>query len=116
LSDAKYWYDHRKDELSFKDRQLIEFSVAVQDGEVKQRRRRREIIFSGLLTRLLAALTLAGVAWRAWHTSAMNKIRALSISSDALLSSHQPFDALLEALKAKKQAQRQIFANVDMKF
>jgi hypothetical protein len=46
----------------------------------------------------------------------MNEIRALSISSDALLSSHQPFDALLEALKAKKQAQRQIFANVDMKF
>jgi WD40 repeat protein len=100
---AKDWYDSRQDELSAGDSGFIRRSLAVQEQDVKQRRRRRQVIFSSLVIGFLAALLLSGIAWWGWQSAAVNEAKALNTSAKALLAAGQPFDALIESLRAKER-------------
>ncbi|MDX2215641.1 MAG: CHAT domain-containing protein [Oculatellaceae cyanobacterium bins.114] len=105
LLDAKDWYETRQDELSSGDYTFIRRSLTVQERELKQRRRRRQIVISSLIAGLLVALTLAGVAWWGWQNAAINEVKALSTSSNALFVSNNRLDALIEAIRAQKKSQ-----------
>ena len=113
LWDAKDWFDHRQDELIPEEQAFIHRSLAMQEQEIRQRRRRRQVITSSLVTGLLIALTLTGIAWWGWQHAAINEIRALSASSDALFVSNNRLDAMIEAIRTQKKSQ--ILGGVDVK-
>lgn len=103
LSDAQYWYDNRPDQLSSLDRAFIEASITAQTRSTRSRKRRRQLVMTGLtLTSLIAAIA-AGVAWWGLQNATLSEIRAIQISSGALFTSNHRLDALLEALRARKK-------------
>ncbi|ARV61004.1 hypothetical protein BZZ01_22400 [Nostocales cyanobacterium HT-58-2] len=106
LLDAEYWRQKRTDELSSGEKHFIELSLALRDNEHKKQKRRRQLTISGLAGGLVVALSLAGLAWWNSQESARSEIKAISASSEALLTSHQDFDALIESLKASKNLNR----------
>lgn len=109
LLDAKYWYEIRLNELSSGDSAFIRRSLVVQEREVRQRRHRRQVLIVSLIIGLLVALTLAGVALWQWQSSVSSEAKTLTTSSEALLSSHKEFDALIETIKAEKKRQNLIW-------
>lgn len=111
---AKDWYESRQDELSLEDYTFIRRSLTIQDRENRKRKRRRRAIISSLIAGLLAALALAGVAWWGWQNAALSEISALNTSASALLTSEQPFDALMESLRAKKRLSSVMGASSDV--
>ncbi len=113
LTDAKYWYDSRNGELSSRDKQFIQLSLAAQAQENKRRKRRRKAIVFGLIAGLAAALMLAGLAWGGWQQAALSEVRAIRISSDALFKSDQAFNALVEALRSEQKLKTLAWSNED---
>ncbi|HAX80786.1 MAG TPA: hypothetical protein DCY88_34350 [Cyanobacteria bacterium UBA11372] len=105
LIDAKDWQQQRSDELSLEERNFIQQSLALRDRKFKQEKRRRQLTISFLASGLVLALSIAGVAWWQWQNSAISEIKAISESSAALFASNQKFDALIEAIKAKRKLQ-----------
>ncbi|WP_444980484.1 nSTAND1 domain-containing NTPase [Microseira wollei] len=106
LIDAQYWQQQRSDELNSGERSFIQLSLALRDREFKQQKRSRQLTISSLAGGLVLALSIAGVAWWQWQNSAINEIKAISESSQALFASNQKFDALIEAIKAKGKLQK----------
>lgn len=109
LADAKDWCDRCQDRLSTGEIQFIQRSLAVQERESNQRRRRRRVALSGLLVGLLVALLLAGIAGWGWQDAMLSEVRVLNTSANSLLMLGRPFDALLESLRAKQRL-RQVFS------
>ena len=103
LADADYWQQHRLDELSSGEQTFIQQSLDLRDRELKQQKKGRWLTISGLVGSLVVALMLAGVASRQWQNSLASEIYSISTSSQALLGSHQEFDALTEAIRAKQK-------------
>jgi len=106
LADAKDWYERCQDKLSSSDCHFIHRSLVVQERENRQRKRKRQLMFTSLIVGFLLALMLAGMAWWGWQDAAINEVRALSTSSNALFVSNQRLDALVEALRAWKKLQK----------
>jgi WD40 repeat protein len=105
LADAQYWQNQRLKELSSEDRWFIESSLDLQDKESKAQKRRRKLTLSALVSGLVVALLLAGIALWQWQNSAISEIAATSQSSKLLSASHQEFQALLEGLQAGRKLQ-----------
>ncbi|GFE71067.1 CHAT domain-containing protein [Chroococcus sp. FPU101] len=105
LADAQYWQSQRLEELSSEDRWFIELSLDQRDQESKAQKRRRKLTVSALISGLVIALLLAGIALWQWHNSAISEIAATSQSSKLLSASHQEFEALLEGLQAGRKLQ-----------
>jgi WD40 repeat protein len=105
LVDAQYWQNQRSRELSSEDRWFIESSLNLRDKESKAQKHRRKLTVSALISGLVVALLLAGIALWQWHNSAISEIAATSQSSKFLSASHQEFQALLEGLQAGRKLQ-----------
>jgi WD40 repeat protein len=106
LVDADYWQQNRFDELSSGERGFIKQSLALQEREIHKQKRRRQLTISGLTVGLVGVLILAAIAWWQSQNSAMNEIEALSASSEALLTSNQALEALVEAIEAGQQLKK----------
>ena len=105
LADAQYWQSQRLQELSSEDRWFIELSLDRRDQENKAQKSRRKLTVSALVSGLVVALLLTGIALWQWHNSAISEIAAISQSSKLLSASHQEFEALLEGLQAGRKLQ-----------
>ncbi|MCU0537201.1 MAG: CHAT domain-containing protein [Hydrococcus sp. Prado102] len=105
LIDAQYWQSQRSQELSSEDRWFIESSLDLRDKESKAQKRRRKLTVSALVSGLVVALLLAGIAVWQWQNSAISEIAAIAKSSKLLSASHQEFNALLEGLQAGRKLQ-----------
>ena len=105
LADAEHWQSQRLQELSVKERYFIELSLKVRDREGKKQKRRRELTVLGLISGLVGALILTGIAWLQWQHSLISEIKAIGSSSEALFASNKHLDALIEALRAKQKLQ-----------
>ncbi len=106
LTDAEHWQSQRFLELSPVERSFIGLSVEFRERESKNKKHRRKLILFGLSTGLVLALSLAGVAWWQWQNSVKNEIKALSVSSEAFLSSNNDFDALIASIKLANRIQK----------
>ncbi len=113
LTDAEYWYTTRPNELSSGERSFIELSLELQERENNKKKRRRQIFLSGLVGGLVLALGLAGLAWWQGQKARISEVKAISESSEALLSSEQDFQALIEAIRAKLKLQNLVGVDTD---
>lgn len=113
LSDAKYWYDSRQDELSSRDRQFIQLSLTLQERENKRRKRRRQSVIYSLLISLIVALILVGIAFWQWQNSAISEVKAIYASSNANFIADKRLDALLDALQAEQKLKALAWADAD---
>jgi hypothetical protein len=111
LSDAEFWYDNHKAKLSSKEQQFIQLSLQSFDRAIRQRKRSRLWLISGLLIGLICTSLLAGSAWWQSQRSILSEVRALSTSSESLFASDRRLDALVASLKSWKQMHRVVWVN-----
>ncbi len=109
LAESDDWYRRRPDELSAKEQDFILQSLGWRDRTLRQQKRRRRLLLSSLLSGLLIALLLAGLAGWGWQTSIRSEAQALSAAADAQFASNQRLDGLVTALQAWKRLQQLIF-------
>ena len=100
LAIAEDWYKQRGDELTPRERDFITASMTRRKQEQQKQRQRRQLTIFGLTGGVLVALMLAGAAWLQWQNAQLKEIKAISVSSEALLTSGKDFDALIQSLKA----------------
>jgi WD40 repeat protein len=103
LAVAEDWYKQRGDELTPQARDFITASITWRKQEQQKQRLRRKLTIFGLTGVSLVALMLAGSAWWQWQNAQLNEIKAISVSSEALLTSEQDFEALIESLRASRK-------------
>lgn len=104
LSDAEYWQTKRWEELSVSDRNFIQSSIELREREVKQHKQRQQITIISLASGMAIASILAAFAGWQWQKAQINEIQATVKSSQALFASDNRLDALVEALRAKKNS------------
>ncbi|HEY9645052.1 MAG TPA: caspase family protein [Chroococcidiopsis sp.] len=108
LAEAETLYVNYTDELSTVVQQFIEAGLAErhqQERQAKQRLRRAQLA-AGLIGGLgLVAIALGGLAYRQQLAAQVEGIQALDASSEAMLASNQPLEALLASVKAGRQLQ-----------
>ena len=100
LIDAQYWLEKRAADLSDSDRNFIVKSTQLQQQEQAREKRRRQITLSSLLSGLVLAILLTGIAGWQWQSSAVNEILSMSKYAKLLSTTNRGFDGLLESLKA----------------
>ncbi|MBR8833748.1 MAG: CHAT domain-containing protein [Stigonema ocellatum SAG 48.90 = DSM 106950] len=103
LAVAEDWYQQRREQLTQSEQNFITASITRQEQSLRQHSRRQQVIMLGLTGGLVVTLILALVAWWQWENARLNEIKALSVSSKALLTSGEDFDALIESLKASRR-------------
>ena len=119
LSDLDYQFLAANQDL---ERQAIQQALAAartREAETRQIEEQKRLIHEQKVTRLqrllLGAVSTAFVittglgitAFRQYRQAALNELNALITSSKGLINSNEPFDALLEAIKAKGLAEKQ---------
>ncbi|OKH43241.1 hypothetical protein NIES2101_31120 [Calothrix sp. HK-06] len=106
LADAEDWLQRRPADLTV-EQEYIQASLALQNREHKEREQRRKKTIIGLVGGLVGALVLAGGAFWQWHQAEISRINAelnnLSTNSEALFTSNQEFEALIESIRAARQ-------------
>ncbi|MBD2296367.1 CHAT domain-containing protein [Anabaena sphaerica FACHB-251] len=100
LAIATDWYKQRGEQLTQSEQDFITASITRQQQEQRLQRRKQKLLISGLSSGLVLTLILAGAAWVQSQNARLNEIKAISLSSKALLASGLDFDALIEGLKA----------------
>ena len=106
LADAEYWLQHRREELSLGEQSFIQQSLALRDRDFKRQKRRQHLTIASLTGGLITALLLtAAIGWQ-WRQSNIREIQALSKSSEALFATNRKLEALMEAIRAKRNLQR----------
>ncbi|UKO95946.1 nSTAND1 domain-containing NTPase [Nostoc sp. UHCC 0870] len=108
LAIASYWYQQKREQLTQLEQDFINASITRQQQEQRQHNHRQKLIMLGLSGGLVFTLILAGVAWWQSQNARWNEIKAISVSSKALLNSGEYFDAIIEGLKASKKIQQTI--------
>ena len=103
LLDAQDWQQRHGEELSLREENFIDRSIAGWESEQQTQQHRRRLILSSLVSGLVVTSALAGVAWWEWRDSVRSQISAINQSSQALFASNQKLDALREAIRAKRQ-------------
>jgi WD40 repeat protein len=86
--------------------QEVEARLTLERQRTQEQRkslRRQRGLLAGVTLALIGAIGLGGLAWSQSRRAVLSEIRALLRSSDALFSSHQEFDALVEAIRAKQR-------------
>jgi energy-coupling factor transporter ATP-binding protein EcfA2 len=99
--------------LSSLAQEFVKASREESDRLQKERDRRRRRTILGLVGFSVFALSLAGLATWQWQRSVIGQVNTLIASSEALLASNRPFDALMEALRAGRQLKQVIWATQD---
>jgi WD40 repeat protein len=103
LAVAEDWYNQRRDELTPRARDFITASITWRKQEQQKQRQRRQLTTFGLTGVSVVALMLAGAAWWQSQNAQLNEIKAISVSSKALLTLEQDFEALIESLRASRK-------------
>jgi WD40 repeat protein len=115
LAEAEGWLQSRPVELSLAERVFIQLSLALRDREPKERERRRQRTIFGLAGGLGVVSILAVGAFWQWQQAAIGRTNAqlinLSTASEALFSSSQEFEALMESIRAGRQLKRAFGVN-----
>nr|WP_290226049.1 CHAT domain-containing protein [Trichocoleus desertorum] len=111
LLEAQFWLQEQSMDLSPEEQDFIQRSLAYQHQEQSERHRSRRRVIFGLSLGLFGALVLGAIAAWQWERAEIQtrnaQLSAQSFSSEALLASGKAFDALLEALRAADQLQKQ---------
>ncbi|MDF5720148.1 MAG: CHAT domain-containing protein [Rhizonema sp. PD37] len=105
LADAEYWQMNRLEELSSLERSFIQTSLELRDREIEKHKKRQQLTIFGLISGLVLALSLAGIAWWQSQKAQLSEIQAITTSSEALFTSNNRLDALVEALRGKQKLQ-----------
>ena len=100
LAVASDWYNQRGDELTPLQQYFIAASIKRRKQQRQKLKRRRRLTIFGLICGSLIALILAFSAWWQWQNAYINEIKAINVSSQALLKSEQNFEALKQSLSA----------------
>ncbi len=108
LTDAEDWFNKRLTELSLEERSFIAQSLELQQFQNNNRKRRRQLIISGLSLGLFFSLGLAGQAWWQGQNAIRSEIEALNATAEAQLTSNQEFNALITTLKASNKSKKNI--------
>ena len=103
LAIAQDWYKQRGDELKPTEQHFISVSITRRKQQQQKQKLRRQLTIWGLTGGSLLALMLAGAAWWQWQNAHFNEIKNISVSSQALLTSEQKFEALLKSLEASRK-------------
>ncbi|MGB6294920.1 MAG: CHAT domain-containing protein [Rivularia sp. (in: cyanobacteria)] len=106
LAVASDWYKLRADELTPQQQYFIAASIKRRKQEQQKRKRRRRLTISGLICGFLIALILAAAAWWQWQNAYINQIKAINVSSQALLKSEQNFEGLIQSLSASTKLEQ----------
>jgi WD40 repeat protein/uncharacterized caspase-like protein len=109
LAEAEDLYIHYTDELSRPVQEFIEAALDLrqqQQRQIKRQLRRTQITAAVLGGLGLVALGLGAVAYRQQILARMETINAVAASSEALLWSNQPLEALTTALGAAQDLQQ----------
>ncbi|MEO0684895.1 MAG: WD40 repeat domain-containing protein, partial [Cyanobacteria bacterium J06649_11] len=111
LAIAQDWQQKRSQELSLKEREFINRSQFICDREIENQNHRRRLTIMGLSLGLIFALILAGFARFQWQNSLINEIKAITASSQGLLTSDRNLDALIQAIKAKRKLEKVLWVD-----
>ena len=114
LIDAQYWLEKRTADLSNSDRIFIEQSSQLQQKEQQKEKRRRKITFFSLLSGLILAMLLTGIAGWQWQSSAVNEVLAMSKYAKLLSTSNREFDGLLESIQAARKVKTTALAKQNL--
>ncbi|MBD2473078.1 hypothetical protein [Nostoc sp. FACHB-145] len=111
LAEAEETLQERQDDLSQSEQDFILASVALRDRDKREQERVRRLTILGLTGGFMIAFGLAGVAGWQWQQSEIAQVETLTQSSLNLLSSNQPFEALITSLQAGKLLKRTFWAD-----
>ncbi|MBD2284503.1 CHAT domain-containing protein [Anabaena cylindrica FACHB-170] len=103
LIDAQEWQLQRAQELNTNEIRFINKSGELRELEVKQQQRIRKIGISSLVTGLILALGLAGVAWLQGQKARMSETKAISSSAESFLNANLEFDGLIASIRAGRR-------------
>ena len=112
LADAEYWLQQRLTQLSNGDSYFIKQSLALRERELKKQKRRRQQIISVLISSLIGALILTGLALWQWQNSVITESEAIAKSSTLLSASGQEFAALTQSIRASRKLQQSVWAKM----
>lgn len=117
LSDLDYRFLAASQECDLQERQRLLEAERLKEVEARlqleqqrsleQRRNlRRQRILLGIVSMvMMVAIGLGLVAHHQYHQTVISELRAVILSSKALLASHKELDALLQAIQAKERLQ-----------
>ncbi|MBP0017159.1 MAG: CHAT domain-containing protein [Cyanobacteria bacterium SBLK] len=109
LLEARRWYEERDKDLSSRERQLIEASLAFQERDRRDRRSIKQRLLFVLVSGLAASLTLTAIALWQWHRATIGdigvKLNALSTASEQLFASKKELESLTESIRAARSLQ-----------
>jgi len=97
---AESWLQKRSKEMSSGEREFIQKSVILREGQKQKEERLRQRIILGLSAGFIAALSLAGFAGWQWRQAEITKSDVMVRSADILFSQGKELDALMESLRA----------------
>ncbi len=111
LSDLDYRYLAASQDLNLKESLTQAEATRLQEVEARlatEQRRRKEQrwLLGGVSLALLVATGLGIFAWQQYRRSAVSEAQAIVRSAQALFASDQSFDALLGAIRGKRQVQK----------
>ena len=102
LADAEYWQQEHSKNLSSNEQKFIKESI-----KKEKRRRQRTTIFWMSITSVFACLAM--LALLQMQKAQIQEIKALTVSSEALLLSNQNFDALIASIRAGRLLNKSLF-------
>lgn len=106
LLEAQRWYEEREKDLSPRERQLIETSLAFQKRDRRDRRSIKQRLLFVLVSGLVASLTLTTIALWQWHRATIGvKLNTLSTASEQLFDSKKELESLIESIRAARSLQ-----------
>jgi hypothetical protein len=116
LADAEDWLQKRPADLTV-EQEYIQASLVLRNREHKEQERRRKQTIIGLTGGLVGALILAGGAFWQWQQAEISRTNAelnnLSTNSEALFTSNQEFEALIESIRAGMHLQQAFGVNTE---
>ncbi len=127
LSDIDYQYLAASQELDRKLTQRVLEAERLKEVEarleleqqrfIEQRRnlKRQQILLGIVSGMMLVAIALGMFAYRQYQKTALSEVKAITLSSEALLASNEAFDALLQAIKAKEGLQKLTQVDLNLK-
>lgn len=102
LIDAQEWLQQRANQMSATEQSFIDLSLEIRDKEHQAQNAAKTRIFIALITGLLGALILAGVALFQRQQAQISELQALNLSAKVLLKSGDEVEAFIPLVKVIK--------------